>query len=84
MTGSHLPTPPLPFLSRSERILLQGLPGESHSEMLPLLRSRDPAVRAMALVLIHLDREEAVQDDPTPGWPPPLGARLPGRGHDAG
>ena len=47
-----------------EQVLLAGVPNAKHAELVPLLRSSDRAVRAMALVLIQLDREDAARHGP--------------------
>jgi hypothetical protein len=49
--------PPPNFLSEQERVLLSVVPVEHREHLLRMLRSPDRAVRGMALVLIHLDRD---------------------------
>jgi hypothetical protein len=44
-------------LSEQERVLLSVVPVEQRTHVLRMLRSPDRAVRGMALVLIHLDRD---------------------------
>jgi flagellar motor switch protein FliG len=60
-----LPVEPSPITtqqaSRFEQAILAGVPRAKHAELVALLRSPDPAVREIALVLIQLDREEAAR-----------------------
>lgn len=49
--------PPPNVLSEQERVLLSVVPAEHREHLLRMLRSPDRAVRGMALVLIHLDRD---------------------------
>jgi len=46
-----------PAYTRSERVLLTGVPPEHRADLLRLLRSPDRVARNMALVLIFLDRD---------------------------
>lgn len=52
-------------LSEQERVLLSVVPAEHRADMLRMLRSSDPVVRGMALVLVHLDRDR-LRPTPTP------------------
>ncbi len=53
------PAAPAPAYTRSERVLLTGVPPEHRADLLRLLRSPDRVVRNMALVLIFLERDSS-------------------------
>lgn len=62
MSDRDQPLPsPARIETQVERVLLFGVPAENHAELLPLLRSPDRIVREAALILIHLDREDALR-----------------------
>lgn len=51
------PAPHAPTYTKSERVLLTGVPPEHRAHLLRLLRSPDRVVRDMAVVLVFLDRD---------------------------
>jgi hypothetical protein len=55
---SSIPNPPVRHITytNSERVLLTGVPPANRADLLRMLRSSDPAVRGMGLVLVFLDR----------------------------
>ncbi len=51
----HPAAPTRPY-TRSERVLLTGVPPERRADLVRMLRSPDRVVRDMAVVLVFLDR----------------------------
>lgn len=65
MTTREQPLPsPTRIETQVERVLLARVPTAKHADLLTLLRSSDRSARAMALVLIQLDREDAARHGP--------------------
>ena len=63
MKPSSIPNPQVRHITytTSERVLLTGVPPANRADLLRMLRSSDPAVRGMGLVLVFLDRSAPQQ-----------------------
>jgi hypothetical protein len=59
LTSMSPPLTKAPTYTRSERVLLTGVPPEHRADLLRLLRSPDRVLRDMAVLLVFLDRDSS-------------------------
>jgi hypothetical protein len=59
LTSMSPPVTAAPTYTKSERVLLTGVPPEHRADLLRLLRSPDRVVRDMAVLLVFLERDSS-------------------------